>query len=188
MAGLKAEAVNLYLRSGPRVKGVAHRALATLVPGRRALEFYWSAACPYSYLMAQQLARVTAGSALAIAVRPMPLGAAEVNPAPQLREQHGPRDCAALANFYDVDFPSEWAIPSAELIAMGNQIVASALSLEACIAVGRALWRNDAALMTSPAKADSSPWLRAPMFRETRYWQPLQTYLLVPPLPSPAER
>ncbi len=145
MAGPKSEAIHLYLDSGPKVSRFAHRALSMVVPSRRALEFYWSANCPYSYLMAQQLSRLARASGVVPIVRPMGMGSAEVNPSLKLRKQHGPRDCAALAEFYDVDFPSAWTIPDPALVESAKRIVSRALSLEACIEVGQALWRNDEA-------------------------------------------
>lgn len=152
-SGLKPALVNLYLTTGPRVHGWVQRALAAVSAERRAVEFYWSAACPYSAVMAQQLSRMTAGSDVAVRVLPVPLGAPDVNPAPGLREGHGPRDCASLAAFYDVAFPAAWSMPSAEAVARANAIVAKAPSLDACVAVSASLWEGDGTALEAMSSA-----------------------------------
>lgn len=145
MPGLKTNAIQLYLDRGPQVRALLHKAHGAVSSDARTIQFYWSAACPYSYVIAQQLRRLTEGSDAQVTLRPMPMGVSEVNPCPELRESHGPRDCASLSGYYDIDFPGEWVLPAAEAAALGNRIVASARSLEACIEVGHALWTSDSA-------------------------------------------
>lgn len=152
-SGLKPGLLNVYLNTGPRVHGWVQRALAAVSPQRRAVELYWSAACPYSAVMAQQLHRMTAGSDVVVRVLPVPLGAEDVNPAPGLREGHGPRDCASLAAFYDVAFPAAWSMPSADTVARANAIVAKAPSLDTCVAVSAPLWEGDGRALEGMASA-----------------------------------
>lgn len=102
--------------------------------------------------MAQQLATMTVDSDVEIVIRPVPMGADDVNPAPALRAGHGPRDCAQLASWYSIDFPADPTQPSSDQATLGNGIVATSPDLDTCIAVGRALWSGDsAALAAMPA-------------------------------------
>jgi 2-hydroxychromene-2-carboxylate isomerase len=143
MPGLKPTAIQLFLDHGPRVRNLLHSARGALSSEARAIEFYWSAACPYSFVVAQQLIRLTEGSDVCVRVRPMPMGAPEVSPCSELRERLGPKECASLTDFYDIEFPGKWVLPSDESTALGNRIVAGSPSLEACVEVGRALWTGE---------------------------------------------
>ncbi len=54
MGHLKPAAIAAYLRIGPKARSLMAHGIAAIVPSHRELEFYWSAGCPYSYLVAQR--------------------------------------------------------------------------------------------------------------------------------------
>jgi|GEM_PF-650565 len=153
---LRAALIHRYLAHGPGVSRAVHRALAAVSSRRKAVEFYWSAACPWSYVMAQQLDAVLGSADVPLVVRPVPLGAHDVNPEPALRVAHGPRDCAALAAFYDISFPDGAAEPGDALVARAQRTVVDTPSLARCIAAGRAVWGGDAAALDGLSLADES--------------------------------
>ncbi len=143
MATIKSRAIHHLVNSVPLWSRSAHRTMAKVRRGGGTIDFYWAPACPYSYVMAQQLKRLSSGSELEVRVRHVPLGSADVDPVPELRRSHGPRDCATLAEFYDIDFPNDWTVPTEKAVNLANRVVDRALSLEACISLGHCLWRGD---------------------------------------------
>ena len=116
------------------------------------MEFYVAASCPYSYLMAQQLQRALGDTGLKVRSCFIVGLEADVDPAPELREGHGPRDCASLARFYALDFPAEWVVPDPDALSRAERILAATPSIEAVVAVGRALWAGGGAAALDAAE------------------------------------
>lgn len=146
--GIKPLAADFVVNTAPRLRSLLHRTVSRAVPRLSGIEFYWSAACPYSYVMAQQLLRITYPG-MPVSVYPVPMGQSDVDPSPELRKSHGPRDCATLAASYDIDFPADYHVPEDQAALVGNRIVAKARSLASCVAVGHALWADNGDALAS---------------------------------------
>lgn len=145
-AKLKGSAVATFL-GGDRRRRARKRVARTLTRRTPVIEFYWRADDAYSHVVAQLLKRLAPTlRGVSIKVIVVPTAAADVDPEPALRAEHAARDCGALAQFYEVRFPSLWKLPSADRVRRADAVVMKerpALeSLDAAIEIGDAIYRD----------------------------------------------
>jgi len=149
---LKGAAIGAFLGSD----GVRHAAAELrrkVTGGKRAVDFYFDLADPWSFLAAQAAQRLAAAypdvEVLFHLVSPP---AADVDPAPTLRPHHALRDATELAAHYDLEFPGKKPLEAGSL-RKGGQILIKprpdAEQLRIAIELGRALWTNDQKALTA---------------------------------------
>jgi len=138
----------------------------------RAIELYYQVGDPYSYLLAQVLPRLRRRYPVDLRFLLAPPPRADADPAPEARALYAVRDARLLAERFEVEFPAEAALPSADLVREANAILAAKRSideqLEVASAVGDALWRGDAAAMaTARQQAGAAPGRVEDLLRDT---------------------
>src|SRR5688500_5678292 len=104
---LKGAAIGAFLGSD----GVRHAAAELrrkVSGGKRAVDFYFDLADPWSYLAAQAAERLQrAYPDIDLRFHLVSPPASDVDPAPSLRNHHALRDAHDLAEHWDVDFPGK---------------------------------------------------------------------------------
>jgi 2-hydroxychromene-2-carboxylate isomerase len=149
---LKGAAIGAFLGTD----GVRHAAAELrrkVTGGQRVVDFYFDITDPWSYLAAQaaqRLAQAYPGVDLRFHLVSPP--AADVDPAPNLRNQHALRDAIDLGHYWNVDFPGKKPLEPNALRKAGQILIKPrpdaeqlALSLE----LGKALWTNDQKAITA---------------------------------------
>ena len=140
--------IDAYL--GPRLQRTARgwRGLARrLGGGTRRPTFYFQADDPHSYLLAQLLPELVARYPLDLEVVVVPAPAADVDPEPALRRDWAAKDAALLAQYFELDFPTQWTLPDENRLRRVDAVLLrdrpAAEQLQVCRALGAALWRGD---------------------------------------------
>ncbi|ACY18021.1 DSBA oxidoreductase [Haliangium ochraceum DSM 14365] len=115
---------------------------------RRNAIFYFDAADPYGYLLAQKLPALQTRYGLECTMIVVSPPRAEMRPGGDAHARYALRDAGRMARFYNVAFPADAVLPSPALVAQAQAILMRPRSPSALIAalrtVGNALWRGDA--------------------------------------------
>lgn len=149
---LKGAAIGAFLGSD----GVRHAAAELrrkVSGGKRAVDFYFDLADPWSYLAAQAAERLQrAYPDVDLRFHLVSPPASDVDPAPNLRNHHALRDAHDLAEHWDVDFPGKKPLEPGSLRKAGQILIkprADGEQLAIALALGRALWTNDQKTLTA---------------------------------------
>lgn len=149
---LKGAAIGAFLGSD----GVRHAAAELrrkVTGGQRAVDFWFDLADPWSYLAAQaaeRLGRAFPGVEVKFHLTSPP--AADVDPAPALRNHHALRDAQELAHYWNLEFPGKKPLEPGSLRRASQILIKprpDAEQLPLAIELGRALWTNDQKALTA---------------------------------------
>ena len=117
----------------------------------RRLDFYFDIADPWSYLVAQAVARLVEAYPVDLAVHVITPPASDVDPAPTMRPKHAVRDAQYLAEFYDLDFPGKKEADPGALREVGSALIKERPAkdqLRAALELAQAMWQNDRKALT----------------------------------------
>jgi 2-hydroxychromene-2-carboxylate isomerase len=148
---LKGAAIGAFLGSD----GMRHAAAELrrkVTGGQRAVDFWFDLADPWSFLAAQAAQRLAAAYPVELRFHFISPPAADVDPAPNLRNQHALRDAADLAAHWNVEFPGKKPLEPGSLRKAGQILIkprGDAEQLAIAIDLARALWTNDQKALTA---------------------------------------
>ena len=144
---LKGKAIATWL--GP-TGDAARRAVAglrnQLTQEPRRLDLYFDVGDPWSYLVAQAAQRLVDAYPVEIAVHVITPPASDVDPQPVLRTKHAVRDARLLAEYWQLDFPSEKEADPGAVREVGSALIRERPAkdqLRAAVELTHAMWAND---------------------------------------------
>jgi 2-hydroxychromene-2-carboxylate isomerase len=144
---LKGKAIATWLGpTGDAARRALTRARQRITNAPSRLDFYFDIADPLSYLTAQAVARLIAAYPVELAFHVITPPASDVDPAPTLREKHAVRDAQLLAQYWDLDFPSQKEADGGIVRDVGTAMIrerSAADQLRAALALGGAMWTGD---------------------------------------------
>lgn len=149
---LKGAAIGAFLGSD----GVRHAAAELkrkVTGGSRTVDFYFDLADPWSYLAAQAAERlVKAYPGIELKFHLVSSPAADVDPAPNLRNYHALRDAIEMGHYWNLEFPGKKPLEPGSLKRAAQIMIKprpDAEQLQIALELCRALWVNDQKVLTS---------------------------------------
>ena len=149
---LKGRAIAAWLGpSGEAARRAADAVRRRVTGAARRLDVYVEVADPWSYLAAQAAQRLAEAYPVELGVHLVSAPASDVAPEPVLRARHAVRDAAALAAYWNVDFPgAKEADPGAARDAATALVRdrPGAEQLRCALELSAALWAGDRKALT----------------------------------------
>ncbi len=144
---LKGKAIATWLGpTGEAARRALTRARQSLTKLPDRLDFYVDISDPMSYLTAQAVARLVAAYPVELGVHVVTPPASDVDPAPTLRPKHAVRDARELAEYWDLEFPSQKEADSGAVRDVGSSLIrerTGAEQLTAVLELIGAMWAGD---------------------------------------------
>ncbi len=112
----------------------------------RALDVYLDISDPWSYLLAQAIARVTQAYPVEVAIHVVTPPASDVDAAPNLRENHAVRDARQIAEYWNLEFPATKSADPGRVRDVGTALIREregADQLRAALELLDPMWAND---------------------------------------------
>lgn len=149
---LKGKAIAAWLGPpGDAARRVVARFRQQLEKQPRRLDFYYDLADPWSYLLAQAVARLVDAYPVELGFHVVTPPAADVDPQPGLRAKHAVRDAQLLAEYWNVEFPGKKEAEAALLREVGSVLIRERPAkeqLRAALELGHAMWSGDRKQLT----------------------------------------
>lgn len=149
---LKGKAIAAWL--GP-TGDAARRAVAGLrqqiKKEPRRLDFYYDLADPWSYLLAQAVARLVEAYPVELGFHVVTPPASDVDPQPGMRVKHAVRDAQLLAEYWNLEFPGKKEPDPGALREVGSALIRERPAkeqLRAAIELAQAMWSGDRKQLT----------------------------------------
>jgi 2-hydroxychromene-2-carboxylate isomerase len=112
----------------------------------RTLDVYLDIADPWSYLLAQAVARLVQAYPVELGIHIVTPPASDVDAAPQLRETHAVRDAQLLADYWDIEFPAKKSADPTMTREIGSTMITerpAADQLRAFLDLTGPMWAGD---------------------------------------------